>query len=420
MIRVDSMDSGRSNVAARHRGGGELVWLLAVTLVVRLVWMFVVLPPRSASIDLNDWRFVAKVMKTGENPYEKYPLLNWPPFWMESLGFLTHVSEKTGVRLEQCIRFFLIAGDLGLLAAIWVLMRLLGAGQMAGRVLFWGYALNPLLTILTVQHCNFDAFAIFWVTLFLIFTIKFRRGGDEMDWLWSAACLGIGVFTKTFPVILWPVLMGGIKPLSRRTRFLGAGLFIGPAVLALAPLFALSPQGIINHVVRYQSLGGGFGVMSLLHIAGASVNLEWYAKIYALAGLILTSAIALVMLRRRWPAEGDLPLLVGLAFLALFTLGTGYGSQYWFWVFPMLLAAYPSQPLWYRRILFASGVVTVLTNIFDYAFEEWMGGFLFWRFRSFGPRVIKILFWQIHWPGMRDFSNRLMNSDWSCPRYIYP
>jgi hypothetical protein len=389
-----------SNVAARYPGRGQLVWLLLVTLAARLVWMYVIMPPHSASIDLKDWRFVAKVMRTGENPYARYPLLNWPPFWMESLALLTNVSIKTGIAFEQCVRFYLIIADLGLLAAIWSLMRMLGAGASAGRVLLWGYALNPLLTILTVQHCNFDAFAMIWVTLFLIFTVKFRRGGGEIDWLWSAGLHGMGIFTKSFPMLLWPVLMQGVKRVPRRARFLGAGLLAGPTALALAPLFALTPSGIMEHVIYYRGVGVSFGLMSILHLAGAPENADLYGKIYGVAVLTVSAMMAIGMLRYAWPKDEDLPLLAGVIFLALFTLGTGYGSQYWFWVFPMMLAAYSNQPGWFRKVLLWAGVITVVTNLFDYGFEEWMGGFVFWRFKS---------------PAMQDFSTGLMESNWKLP-----
>jgi hypothetical protein len=397
------MNIPEANVAASHperRGWDNLFVLLAVTLAARLFWLFVVMPPQSRSIDLKDWNFIAKVIHTGENPYENYPLLNWPPFWMESLALLTSVSERTGIHFEQCVRYYLIVGDIGLLVVLRHFMRMLDSAPSAGRVLLWGYALNPLLTILTVQHCNFDAYAMIWVTLFFIFTIKFRRGGSEMDWLWSAGLLGMGIFTKTFPILLWPVLMQGIRRVPRRARFLGAGMLVGPTALALAPLFVLSPDGIIQHVINYRGVGVSFGVMSILHLAGASGDILVYGKIYGIAVLVVMGVVAIAMLRLPWPTDDDLPLLAGLVFLALFTLGTGYGSQYWFWVFPMMLAAYSNQPGWFRKILVWSGAIVVLTNLFDYGFEEWLGGFIFWRF---------------HTNAMQNFSLRLMESNWALP-----
>ena len=53
-----------------------------------------------------------------------------------------------------------------------------------------------------------------------------------------------------------------------------------------------------------------------------------------------------------------------------------------------------------RRILLVAMAITILTNLFEYGFEEPLGGFLFWRFRS---------------PALDHLSLRLMESHWLKP-----
>ncbi|MGA3068289.1 MAG: hypothetical protein ABSF29_15700 [Tepidisphaeraceae bacterium] len=362
-----------------RRDGLHLLFLLALLAAVRLFWMFIVMPPQSISIDMLDWRTVAYSLHHGINPYEKFELLNWPPFWMECIRLLFKISTSTNISFDNCVRFFLILADMTLLTSLWWLLKILDTTAPITKLLLWGYCLNPLLTILTVQHGNFDACAMIWVVLSIGWIIKFRRSDDQLDWLIAAAFLGMGIFTKTFPLFLTPLLAQGSRKLPARTRVLGVGILVGPAALALAPLFALTPSPIAQHVIGYRSMGDSFGVLSLLSLAGLHPNQFLYEKIFGLFMLCALCTLALYLIRTNWPHDRNLPLLAALIFLFVFTLGTGYGSQYWFWVFPLILIAYPRQPPWFRSLLTTAAAIIIATNLYEYAVERWLGGFWYWR-----------------------------------------
>jgi hypothetical protein len=262
-------------------------------------------------------------------------------------------------------------------------MRLLDRGEKYGRLLFYGYCLNPLLILLTVQHANFDAFATFWVLLCLRFLIRFRREGNPVDWLIAAGCLGMGAFTKTFPLLLWPILAPGARRLGGRAAILGALLVTLPAALSLAPLYVLNPDSISRNVLGYRSFGTDFGLLSLFHLIGLDGVVHPYAHIFPTLFFVASAVLAICLWRRDLRRDDDLVLLVALLLLATFTLGTGYGSQYWFWVVPLLLIVYRQFPGPLRIILAIAAIVTVATNIFEYAFERVpLGAFWYWRFPS--------------------------------------
>jgi glycosyl transferase family 87 len=359
-----------------RRGGFVLSLLLCLTAATRLVWL-VILPSHAVSADLLGWRHVAIDLFNHLNPYSATVLMNYPPFWMEVLFGLGKFAASTGVDLLVSIRIVLIAGDLSLLAATYLLLRTLRPHSSCVRLLVIGYCLNPLLILLTSQHGNIDALSMIWVVLFLYFLIRFRNSSDAIDWLLAAACLGIAAFVKQFPLVLWPLLAPGARRLDWRCRLAGPLLMIGPVLLSLAPLYILAPGAIWHDVVGYRSFGNAFGLAGLLAIAGFNEFLPVYARFFSAALLAVTIAVAIALWRRDWRHDSDPVLFSALLLLSLFTLGSGYGPQYWFWIIPLLLVCYPNYSPGLSRVILVTLTIVAATNVFEYAFEITLGCFLY-------------------------------------------
>jgi len=363
----------------RSRAGIDLFLLLCIAAGARVLWMWMA-PPQAYSVDLHDWRIIAGSLNVGLNPYAKYGVLNWPPFWMESLYMVMGLSIRFDVDPITCIRCYLIFGDLLVLCVLFRLMKLLDGQGKYGLLLLFGYCLNPLLIFLTIQHGNFDVFATMWVLLCLVWLIRFRRQGNPVDWLAAAGCLGMGVFTKTFPLLLWPILVPGARRLGWRAAILGILLVTMPTVLSLAPLYVLSPASISRDVLGYRSFGTGFGVLSLLRLGGMNALIQPYTHIFPTLFFVLLAGLAICLWWRDLPNDDDLVLFSALLLLSTFTLGTGYGSQYWFWVIPLLIIAYRQFPGPLRIILWIAAIVTIATSVFEYAIEKkTLGGFWYWH-----------------------------------------
>ncbi|MGD1278124.1 MAG: hypothetical protein ABR964_13005 [Tepidisphaeraceae bacterium] len=367
-IAPGSLDAAKPDRAGRH-----LLLLLLAAAATRLAWLWL-MPRQIVSVDLKDWLIVAGQLYVGRNPYDT-GVLNWPPFWLESLYGLMRLSDRFHLSFYLCVRCFLILGDLGLLVAVYGLLRLLDRQAPYFQLLLWGYCLNPLLTLLTVQHANFDAYAMIWVVLFLCMLVRFRRGGQQVDWILACLFLGMGIFTKTFPLLLWPMLAPGSARISRPARLLGGGLLLGPTALSLAPLYILARSEISQYVLGYRGMGDTFGLVSLLRLAAVPYDVAMYARVFSLSLLGGTAALALLLRRRDFKHDADLVLLSSVLLLCVFTLGTGYGSQYWFWVVPLLLICYRHYPI-LRHVLWACMVVTIASNLVEYGVEGWLGGFL--------------------------------------------
>jgi hypothetical protein len=313
-----------------HNGShrrGLVLFLTIATLAVRLIW-WAALPRGAVSVDLRDWSLVAGSLSAGLNPYNTLlnGVLNWPPFWMESLYALMRFSLRFNIEFYTAVRIYLLLADLAVLYLLARLMRTLDPRSAYGRVLFWGYALNPVLTLLIIQHCNFDVFAMIWVVLALYWLVRFSDSDEPIDWLLACGCLGLGGFTKTFPILLWPMLAPGARKFGLRGGVLGALLLIAPAILSVLPLYVLSPANVTEHLLKYRGAGTGFGAVSLFTLAGATDIAEKY--ISAMNVLIPAALFALgAIFWSRGIARENLPLVAGLIFLASFTLGSGYASQ---------------------------------------------------------------------------------------------
>jgi hypothetical protein len=238
------------------------------------------------------------------------------------------------------------------------------------------------LAILTVQHGNFDAFAMFWAIWFLGMLIRFHRSGDATYWLCAAGFLGLAIFTKTFPLMLWPLLLSGIRKLDWKSRFLGLALVLGPVTISLLPMYVIEAEGIARSVLAYRSHGADFGVLGLLALFAPDSIVQQYVA-HSTSGLLLsTIVLAAILILRPIRAESKIVLLAGIILLSIFTFGPGYGGQYWFWVFPLFLAAAPNHGRWFGITLAIAAVIIIATNLFEYALAPDLGQFFLCRFPS--------------------------------------
>jgi hypothetical protein len=114
-----------------------------------------------------------------------------------------------------------------------------------------------------------------------------------------------------------------------------------------------------------------------LTLGGFEHFLPAYSHAFTAAVLGVTVAIAIALWRGDWRDDSDPVLFSALLLLGLFTLGPGYGSQYWWWVVPLLVVCYPNFGWGFGRVILVGMIVVVGTNVFEYAVELNLGRFLF-------------------------------------------
>jgi hypothetical protein len=232
------------------------------------------------------------------------------------------------------------------------------------------------------------------------------------------------------------VLAPGARLASRTGRALGAALFLLPIVIGLSVIVALVPDAVRDHVIRYRTAAGNFGLPGVLQgvtavddrsrllvvtALAAFATAVWLSNrprnekplsgtrlvllvltILMLAALLLVEALealdvaardrygsaftlglvaALVVLSNwLWKAPPLTPeslyLLVALIFMVIVSFGTGYAAHYAPWFVPALIATYVLLDDVWRRLLLIGYFIAAATYAAEYALISFLGAYL--------------------------------------------
>jgi hypothetical protein len=243
------------------------------------------------------------------------------------------------------------------------------------RVLLVGISLNPIAILFVCQHENIDVFVGLFVALGLWALLAYDEDADPVPWLAACLAFGLGVFTKTIPLVLAPLLAPGARAASKLGRTLGLALFLGPVLLSLSVVFVLAPHGVADNVFRYRSIRGYFGVTGLLGIAHADGLSRLYERLFT---VVLAAGVVLlfVVLWRRGLDASRTVLATALLLAAVPALGPGYAPQYAYWFMPALIVSYLLFDDGWRAIVRACYAVAAVTYIVEYALFKALGSFL--------------------------------------------
>lgn len=381
-------DSIRRRPAVRSRPVRPAVRDLAI--VLGASWLarglFVAAIGDAQSSDVGHWIGALEAQDQGRNPYET-GVLNWPPLWLIVIATLDAGANAVDVSFWTALRVYLVAVESALVVTLYLVLRNAGADRGAvTRALLVGIALNPVAILLTVQHGNSDVQVGLLVTLAIAALLAHQRGRDVVYWLVACLMLGLGILAKTVPLVLVPILAPGARLASRAARGLGAGLVVGPAAIGMLVLLALVPLPVIDHVLRYRSTRGFFGIGGVLdeHFFGVA---GWVQQLSSVDVRLLHErlftvivAIAVVWLvAKLWrevpPAAPRLFLLVATVLMAVVALGPGYGPQYAYWFLPALVATYVLLDRTWRQLLVVAYVVAAVTSALEYALVPWLGAY---------------------------------------------
>ncbi len=350
---------------------GDWRWLAsvaAVAVIVRLgfVWVF----PEAVSADLSqNWQTVNALLERHENPYVLTDYLNWPPLWLQ-LIYLAGLLSKAGVlSFFNSIRAILVASELTVMAVLYNWLKEEVGPPSAARAVLFGIALNPISILLVVQHGNFDVIVGLWVLLATAAIAKFQESHDSLDWLSGCLFVGLGILTKTVPLVLLPLLFGGWRGhLKGREWFLGTMLALGPVVLGVSILFVLSPEHTWKDVINYRSFQGCFGITGFLGMVGRRDLWPAYSALFAVCAGIGTAVAAVAFFSANFLRRDVIILSASIALISVPVLGPGYGSQYMYWFIPLLIVCFSMiNDRRLKRVIICFWAVAVLTYCFEYA-----------------------------------------------------
>jgi hypothetical protein len=352
----------------------DLLVIVGATWAVRAV-AIALWPHGTHSADLDSWKFVALQLEKHQNPYAGTPeILKWPPFALVLVWWIDHVAIHLGVTFFTVMRATLVAAEGAVAVVLYFLMTRFVPAREVRRILLVGICFNPVAILFSVQHENIDVFVGLFVMLGLLALASAGPARDAVGWLAGSLAFGLGVFVKTVPLALVPLLAPGMRRASTLGRVLAVALFFGPVALSLAVMIVFGPHAVIDNVLGYRSISGYFGITGLLDLA----HLDGVSRFYSRAFTLVLVGGAMLLFRVFWTRGLDVKraiLFAGLVLAAIPAIGPGYAPQYAYWFMPALIASYPLFDDAWRRILLACYVVASVTFIIDYGLIAGLGHF---------------------------------------------
>jgi len=358
----------------------QLLLVYAIFAMARL--LFIVFMPHAYSKDLYSWLRVIDILKNEGDPYSTTDVLNWPPFWMQILYGVHEISKYTTVSPTRIIQLVLIGGEAISILPCYIIMRKFFNIENPAKLLILGFALDPVCILLSCQHCNFDVFVGFWVLIFVASLLLYYRAHDVVYWLMACFFLGLGILTKTVPVILSPLLFMGIRKQKASTIIFGMLLLLTPVAIGMSIIFSLGHTGVMNNVIAYRSMSGWYGVTGILGAVKKYDLIEVYRKLSP----VVILCIMLYLSRRSYLTDRLQPpkliAVVLLLLISLPTFGPGYSPPYISWYLPLIIILYGISAHGMRIFLLAGYIIVAITYIIEYAFFDSHGAFLVKLFPS--------------------------------------
>ncbi len=353
----------------------DVVVVLMVAWAVRLAFMLI-MPMHTRSFDSLVWEKVAAALAAGQNPYQATPFLNWPPFWIQIIFIISKISTALSVPFFRVLQVVLILAESIVIVMLVKLIREIAPGASVRKLVMLGIALNPAAIFLICQHCNFDVFVAVWLMFFMLHLARYNRTQNEADWLCACLFLGLGIFTKTVPFVLIPMLAGGFREATRPVKFLGSVLCLGPVILGMGVIYVLAPADVAANVLEYRGIGGSFGFAGLFLMAGMGGLTPFYNILFYVALMAVMAGTWIFFWHRRRIGNRETVLFAALLLIGMMVLGPAYAPQYLYWFLPFLVATFAFFDKRWQQLLMGFAVIAACTYLVEYALVGSDGMFL--------------------------------------------
>jgi hypothetical protein len=352
----------------------DIIIVLVVAWAARLLFLLII-PAAAHSFDASSWQYVAKLLDLGVNPYKATTLLNWPPLWMQLIFCISKIAVFVHAPFFRVLQIFLMLIESAVIVQLYKLIREIVPAANARNIILVGIALNPIAILLICQHCNFDVLVALWLILFARNLIAYNRTNDPGHWLGACLFLGLGILTKTVPLILIPMLAGGFRQVTPLLRLVGSFLVLAPVTLGMGIIYVLAPADVTAKVLGYRAIGNNisyYGIPNFLHIIRAD-HFQFIHHLMFYGLLAISIVVTWNLFWRRQPEDKETVLLMALILAAISTLGPGWGPQYIYWFLPFLVATYAFYDGEWRKVLIGFGVIVACSYLIEYALISALG-----------------------------------------------
>lgn len=302
-----------------------IIWLLAITLLVRIIPAFILQP--GSNYDIDSFRLVADNVRDLKDIYtvvdtgNRHPYLPLQMYW---IGFSGWFADKTGLGFNSIVRLAPIIADCLIVLLLYkVFLKKQIMDPIIGGLL---YALNPVSVYVSAYHGQFDSIPL----LFLLVSLFYAGTSAYKSGFW----LGLGIWIKSWPVIGLPIILNSFRDWKKKIQF-GLAMVIFPLVGVIIYLLVFQADFFttIGKALGYNHGIGVWGYTYLLKILANSlfpkVNI-W--EVFGFSRFVTIGILGLVWFfyaRKQSPFSGVLTLL-----LTFFVFTHAFSIQYLVWLIP--------------------------------------------------------------------------------------
>ncbi len=305
-------------------------WAFIIVAVVALTARLVpnLLLPMGARYDIESYRIVGNLVLQGKDVYaspeavNRHPYLPLQMYWM---AFALWSAETFHLPFVKIVRMAPIGADVGIALMLFAFLRQLDLSSA-----FYGglsYALNPIPIFVSAYHGQFDSIPALCTLLALYWLDKSP--------LAAGGWLGLGILSKSWPVLALPSLLAGTQGWRKRLYLLGAAIAVPLAgVGAYTNIFHASPQTVIERALGYNWGVGVWGYTYPFHMLSVlkpdfAAPFHWLIHNGRYLTLLALGAVWMIRARKEVPRAGILTIWV-----AFFAVTHAFSIQYLMWVVP--------------------------------------------------------------------------------------
>lgn len=302
--------------------------ILLIALMARLVPNLLL--PMGAGYDIDSYSIVGDLVLSGQDVYassqaeERHPYLPFQMYWM---ALARWVAEATPFSFVRIVRLAPILFDVMIAMFIFSYLRrgvsLISAWR--GGLL---YALNPVPIFVCAYHGQFDAIP----ALFLILAIETLRH-TSLGW-GAGGWLGLGILSKSWPVLGLPSLLKRVEGWGRKIGFLVlAGLVPAIGVGFYLFLFGDNLRVILQRALGYNRGVGIWGYTYFFRLLSALKSCDapfmWLIRNGRYLTLGVLGAVWFLRARKEAVVGSVLTTLV-----TFFAATHAFAIQYMMWLVP--------------------------------------------------------------------------------------
>ena len=305
--------------------------LVSIGLLFRLIPALIFVP--TSNFDIDSYRLVGQHVVAGENVYitedttRRYPYLPFQMYWS---GLSHTVSEKTHIPFSSFVRLAPIGADI----LIGLLIFKIISKTSSKKYAFWSsllFLVNPLAIYVSAYHGQFDAIPIMMILFSFIYAGENHAG---LSGFW----LGLGVLTKSWPILAFPQGWIAFRNWKKKLIFaLIVGLVPLADILIYDWIFKAQFFTVIKRAISYNNGIGVWGYTYLLRLLGFLIKdfqpiLDSYFSISKYITLLLLGITWLLIARKQKIFSGMLTL-----FVSFFAFTHAFSIQYLIWLVPFAI-----------------------------------------------------------------------------------